>query len=301
MTTYNDALEESISMFFDENFNPNIYIDQLINSVAQDQTYSKTSLTKLSHTMNQLVTHLDFSITDIANNELNSNLQLLENSSLIMNTTRYTIDKNNDNDDNDTYIDKEEKEKEKELELENEKETEKHGSLKNIHHQDLLNELTTRLQYYLNILNTSILSFSTELGEINDALNKQDEDPHNESIQTLIQLKQVKQNLIDVMQVFEQISSSLSQSSSKISNISEKANITYSTDEFQRCLNQLFDLIKAQLDKTTQTDNELVSSIDNFDKLQYLFSNLVHFNPIYKKFVSRLNTERDQYLTRTGP
>ncbi|KAI5959055.1 COG7 [Candida pseudojiufengensis] len=94
MTT-NKTIEDSMSMFFDDEFNPTTYIDHLVSTITQQKTsatpmsaYSKKSLSSLSHTINQLIIHFDYYVNDIANNELKSKLNQLENASSIINSNQ---------------------------------------------------------------------------------------------------------------------------------------------------------------------------------------------------------------------
>ncbi|KAI3403942.1 COG7 [Candida oxycetoniae] len=237
---------ELISMFFDDEFNPSAFINMLIHKVTSgSQAYSKTSLSKVSHTINQLTTHLDYTITDIATNELQNKLTILENSNSLINSSKLDEDE--------------------------------HESLE-----------TTRLQYYINILNNSIFTLGAELAEINKQIDASNENLNNESIQTLIQLKQVKTNLSQVIQVFEDIIQLLSK------NNIEKT--TFSVEEFQQVLNDLLESIKLELNtQNSAPKNILLNHIDKLIQMQDLFTNMSHFNSPFKKFISRLIIEKEQF------
>lgn len=188
---------------FDDEFNPSTYIDKLVTSVTQQNsttsttpsTYSKQSLTKLSHTINQLITHFDYYVSDIANNSLHEKLEMLDKSSTLIHTSSAS---------------------------------EEQGG-------------TSRLQYHLNILDNSIISLQSELTEINNTIEL-NESINNEAVQTLIQLKLVKNNLITVIDVLETMNNSLSK-------VNENK-LTYTVDEFQLILDELLGSIKQQLSST---------------------------------------------------
>ncbi|CCG23561.1 hypothetical protein CORT_0D07280 [Candida orthopsilosis Co 90-125] len=248
MSTNN--VEESMSMFFDDEFNPSTYIDKLVTSVTQQNsttsttpsTYSKQSLTKLSHTINQLITHFDYYVSDIANNSLHEKLEMLDKSSTLIHTSNAS---------------------------------EEQGG-------------TSRLQYHLNILDNSIISLQSELTEINNTIEL-NESINNEAVQTLIQLKLVKNNLITVIDVLETMNNSLSK-------VNENKS-TYTVDEFQSILDELLGSIKQQL-SSTGDNSVLLAHIAKLINLQNVFLNLNNFNPVYKRFITKLITERDTYLKR---
>ena len=75
--------DESLSMYFDDDFNPSSYIDKLVNSItnlnpASSTTpvsaYSKQSLTKLSNDISHLITHLDYYTNMLTNDSLQKKL-----------------------------------------------------------------------------------------------------------------------------------------------------------------------------------------------------------------------------------
>lgn len=250
ITMSTNNVEESMSMFFDDEFNPSTYIDKLVTSVTQQNsttsttpsTYSKQSLTKLSHTINQLITHVDYYVSDIANNSLHEKLEMLDKSSTLIHTSNAS---------------------------------EEQGG-------------TSRLQYHLNILDNSIISLQSELTEINNTIEL-NESINNEAVQTLIQLKLVKNNLITVIDVLETMNNSLSK-------VNENK-LTYTVDEFQLILDELLGSIKQQL-SSTGDNSVLLAHIAKLINLQNVFLNLNNFNPVYKRFITKLITERDTYLKR---
>lgn len=232
--------DESLSMFFDDDFNPSAYIDTLVNSITNQNTphntttpisaYSKNSLTKLSNDISHLITHLDYYTNELTNENLQSKLDMLDKSNVIINNS------------------------------------EDHG--------------TTRLQYHVHVLNNAVLSLQTELTEVNKQLDNSN--IKNEAIQKLIQLKQVKANLNQVLKIFELVSNSISQKQS------------YTVDEFQYALDELFNSIKQQLQSNTNNE-KLLQHVDKLLQLNNLFNHISKFNPIFRKFITKLSNERDSY------
>ena len=232
--------DESLSMFFDDDFNPSAYIDTLVNSITNQNTphntttpisaYSKNSLTKLSNDISHLITHLDYYTNELTNENLQSKLDMLDKSNVVINNS------------------------------------EDHG--------------TTRLQYHVHVLNNAVLSLQTELTEVNKQLDNSN--INNEAIQKLIQLKQVKANLNQVLKIFELVSNSISQKQS------------YTVDEFQYALDELFNSIKQQLQSNTNNE-KLLQHVDKLLQLNNLFNHISKFNPIFRKFITKLSNERDSY------
>ncbi|RLV93806.1 hypothetical protein JA1_002187 [Spathaspora sp. JA1] len=242
--SHEDTIEESLSMFFDNDFNPPAYIDKLVQSITVPtatptttttpiSAYSSKSLTKLSNDISQLIIHLDYYTNELSNNNLKQKLDTLNKS----NTLIYSKDE-----------------------------------------EDVTG--LTRLQYHINVLNNSIVSLQTELTNINEKL---DTSNNNDAINDLIQLKQVKANLTKVLTIFELIHNSLVKQES------------YTVEQFQQGLQELFESIKTQLDSKGNKD-KLLEHINKLIELQTIFSNLSKFNPIFKKFITQLTNERDKHL-----
>ncbi|EEQ44135.1 Conserved oligomeric Golgi complex subunit [Candida albicans] len=86
--------DESLSMYFDDDFNPSSYIDKLVNSITNSNpassttpvsAYSKQSLTKLSNDISHLITHLDYYTNMLTNDSLQKKLDALDKSNEIIN------------------------------------------------------------------------------------------------------------------------------------------------------------------------------------------------------------------------
>ncbi|KGR12456.1 hypothetical protein MEM_02523 [Candida albicans L26] len=86
--------DESLSMYFDDDFNPSSYIDKLVNSITNSNpassttpvsAYSKQSLTKLSNDISHLITHLDYYTNMLTNDSLQKKLDAFDKSNEIIN------------------------------------------------------------------------------------------------------------------------------------------------------------------------------------------------------------------------
>ncbi|KGR10567.1 hypothetical protein MG5_02511 [Candida albicans P57072] len=86
--------DESLSMYFDDDFNPSSYIDKLVNSITNSNpassttpvsAYSKQSLTKLSNDISHLITYLDYYTNMLTNDSLQKKLDALDKSNEIIN------------------------------------------------------------------------------------------------------------------------------------------------------------------------------------------------------------------------
>ncbi|CAK9437873.1 uncharacterized protein LODBEIA_P22510 [Lodderomyces beijingensis] len=259
MTSNEAAIDEQLSMFLDDKFEPSNFVDKLVFNVTHDRAgvspYSKNKLSSLTHTINQMITQLDYSVHDITNNELKENLAMLENSNSAVGFLYGEED----------------------------------------HQQDEVQQDSTRLQYYLNILNNSIHTLSSEIGEVNKQLNSAEEKTalNDGAIDTLIQLKKIKTHLLEVIQVFEHLTNSLSPKQT------EKTNFTYSVDEFQLVLDNHVETVRSQLAISSGSKDYILQHIHTLMEMQGVFTNMVHFNPIFKKFISRLSDEKESYLART--
>mmetsp|Transcript_3200 Transcript_3200/g.3584 ORF Transcript_3200/g.3584 Transcript_3200/m.3584 type:complete len:246 (-) Transcript_3200:3795-4532(-) len=245
MTQLND---ESLSMFFDSDFNPSNYVDALFQSISnnklQSQVYSKNNLQSLSNKCSNLVTHLDYHTSELSNDLINQ-IETLQNSSKVI-----TQGLNND---------------------------------------EIVNTLNdmTRLQYFINTLNNSILLLQTDIKQANEELNGNLES-QPESIDNLIKLKSIKNKLYQVLVIFERLNSI---------NINNPDSTT--VESFQSSLNTLYDSIRNQLNNEKNEINQLlVTNINELINLLPLFQNLTNFYPIYKTFTNKLNTELENYLNK---
>ncbi|KAK6455788.1 uncharacterized protein RJT20DRAFT_155997 [Scheffersomyces xylosifermentans] len=247
------AAEDSIAMFMDPDFNPSNYIDKLFQSITSSTASAVYSKNSLSKLSND-VSHL-ITHLDYFTNELSNNS--LRQTFETLNNSNLLILHGNKDDVNDSNVD------------------------------------LTRLQYYINVLNNSILTLSGELKSINEDIAKQDQDNEsgsrhqNESINDLIQLKSVKSNLTSVLSIFEFLNSVLTTDLS-----SSRA---YGVEEFSNILNSAFETIKIQVDGALGAEKErLTEHINQLIELNSLFVNLKNFHPIYKKFVGKLIVEKEQ-------
>lgn len=260
-----DNIEESLRMFFDNNFNSSVYIDKLIQSIIHQggnsgttamtatpiSTYSKGTLSKVSSDISQLITHLDYYTNELSNNNLNQKLAMLEKS----NTLIFPHGIHN--------------------EREYEPDEESSGS--------------TRLQYHINVLNSSIMSLQSELVSINEQIdtNLEGATSNTQPINDLIDLKHVKANLIKVLQILELIKMSIDKRGSDSQG-------SYTVEDFQNLVDELYENIKIQLESDKNAE-KLLMHVNKLIELNSLFVNLSKFNPIFKKFVGKLTTLKETY------
>lgn len=234
--------EQSLSMFFDNDFNPANYVDALFQSIVPSTNpqanYSIKNLNSVSNNVSNFITHLDY-----YTNELSKDVSL--------------------------QID-----------------TLKLSSQSLIKNEDIANPSDlSKLQYYINSFNNSILSLQTEID--NFKIASTDNKTDNEAVNNLIKLKLVRENLIKVLTIIERANIILKpETTSKFNSITSK--------DFHDSLLRLFDGLKSQLDNTPK-DTDLLQNIDDLIDLLPVFNNLNEFYPIYRKFVTRLVNEREQY------
>lgn len=241
--------EESLSMFFDADFNPSNYVDALFQSISGNQPqsliYSKKNLQSVSNKCSNLITHLDYHTSELSSNLIDQ-IESLQNSSKVI-----THGLNSDEEFNG------------------------------------LNEMT-RLQYFTNTLNHSVLLLQSDIKQANEELNINKAQP--ESIDKLIKLKSIRNNLNQVLIIFEKLNSICSNNADSIT-----------IDSFQVSVNSLYETIRSQLNNEQNEINPiLVENINELTNLLPLFQNLTNFYPIYKKFVNRLSSELDRYLNLKG-
>lgn len=124
---------------------------------------------------------------------------------------------------------------------------------------------TTRLDYYVKLLNNAIISLDNELNipEFNQLV----------VINKLINFKTVKQNMVATLNLLKFI----------------KQNFQLSLGTFEADLMKLFKLILS-LDGVAEKHDNLVSLV----RFNDMFKNLNHFNSVYKKNVPRFINERNE-------
>lgn len=113
-----------------------------------------------------------------------------------------------------------------------------------MNNDEVLNALNdmTRLQYFINTLNNSILLLQTDIKQVNEELNVNNES-QPESINSLIKLKGIKNNLNQVLVIFERLNS-----------ITMNNPDSTTVESFQSSLNTLYETIRNQL---TNEENEI--------------------------------------------
>lgn len=249
----NDVTQDTISMFFDVDFNPAIYVDTLFQSILANQPqYSKQALSKLSSNISYLITHLDYYTNELSTSLQQKLEQLEKNSNLVLLGP------------------------------------------------DEESSSSTRLQYYVSILNNSILSLQSDLEHVNlseesspeeaDAKHPVKESP-NQAIDTLILLKLVKANILQILEIFAFMEYQINQENDQLNN---QENV--SPEQFQLVVNKIYDVTSEKL--LSSNINQLdLEHINRLIDLQGLFVNLESFYSIYKRFANKLATDRATYLS----
>lgn len=233
--------EQSLSMFFDNDFNAANYVDALFQSIVStsnsQSNYSSKNLNKVSNNISNFITHLDYYTSELSN-DVNHQIETLKLSSQSL-----------------------------------------------IKGEDIANSSDlSKLQYYINSFNNSILSLQTEIDTFKSV--SQSNKSNNEAVNNLIQLKLVRENLIKVLTIIERANIILKpDTTSKFSSITTK--------DFSDSLQKLADGLKSQLD-SNPNDEDLHKNMDDLIDLLPIFNNLNEFHPIYKKFVTRLINEREK-------
>lgn len=199
--------DDSVSMFFDEEFNPASYIDALFAG----SDYTKSSLNKLINITNKLITHLNFLVNQL-NNEINGKLQEI---------SKLTTETNLNN--------------------------------------------STRLNYYLKLLQNSIMSLHEELDV--------PEFKELALINKLVNFKTIKLHMLEALKVLQFIKTNFSD-----------LNIR----NFESNLMKVFNSIMSLTDLQDKLDN-LSYLVDCSD----VFKNMNQFHMIYKKNLPKLIADRD--------
>ena len=139
----------------------------------------------------------------------------------------------------------------------------------------------TRLNYFINALNNSILLLQDEYAQSRKAISEAVQQQPR-SIDLLIKFEEVKKNLMDVLQVLE-----------KVNSMNESGDDLLGTDTFQNSISLLQELVIEQLHRNKER-REIYANIDELINLLPVFQNLTHFYAIYKKFTNKLVSEKER-------
>lgn len=242
------AMSESIAMFYDPAFEPIAYVDTLFQTIlkqnlkAQHPTYSQANLSKLSNDISNLTTHLDYYTNELSAT-LKEKLDLLEQNS-----------------------------------------------------GQVVSEGGTRLEYQVDVLRNALLSLESELKEGEQdlkvpiqTLNEGEEDPSvpitfikeggeelKDPIQTLIQLKQVKSRIAEVLKHLNFINEILNKNTTGYDGI-------VTIDQFKAVLDRMIQLVKMK-------DEKVLGIVDDLIGVGELFSS-TPFGVVYREFVRQLASE----------
>lgn len=143
----------------------------------------------------------------------------------------------------------------------------------------------TRLNYFINALNNSILLLQDEYAQsrkaISEAVQKQPR-----SIELLIKFEEVKKNLTEVLQVLD-----------KINSMNEGGDDLLAIDTFQNSISLLQDTVIEQLHRNKGSQDQLIcTNTDELVNLLPVFQNLTNFYAIYKKFTIKLISEKERCM-----
>ncbi|ODV76752.1 uncharacterized protein CANTADRAFT_71918 [Suhomyces tanzawaensis NRRL Y-17324] len=145
---------------------------------------------------------------------------------------------------------------------------------------------TTRLQYYVNVLNNAILSLQTELSLVVSEMNSEAKDDDS-SVENLRLLKLVKANLTQVLSIFEFVNNTV------LASTNGTPNDSLTVEQFEGLLNEFHASTKKLAD--LPNPKPILDLIDKLIEIGNLFNNLNKFRPLYKQFLTRITAEREAY------
>lgn len=141
---------------------------------------------------------------------------------------------------------------------------------------------TSRLQYYISSLKNSVDTLQGDVAAARQQLVSQKHVAESDPVETLIQLKIVRENILKVLSI-------LQNARKMVAGGSETVNV----DEFLNTLNFLFETLKTRL-KESENDGEtleLQATIQEMRSWAPMFQPFTNFGAVYLKFVTRLEGE----------
>lgn len=141
----------------------------------------------------------------------------------------------------------------------------------------------TRLQYYVNALGNAVDSLNSDLAKLDQKQPLLSENGASRPIQNLVQFRTVKARLQGVLGLFQKLEVALESPSSD----------SITVGEFQTQINELYDTVKTGL-ANNPSDTKVKETIDDLVALLPVFKGLSQFYPVYKKFVGRLEADREK-------
>lgn len=143
---------------------------------------------------------------------------------------------------------------------------------------------TSRIDYYLSSLRNSVETLESEVQSVKQQLHSQkdkealqaQDDAAKDPVQTLIALKEVRANILLVLQVLQGLRALFPGVDAQ----------SITVDEFLAALTNLLETLKAQARE--EALEELRQTISDLKLWELLFQPFVQFGPVYAKFVSKL-------------
>ncbi|SCV00487.1 LANO_0F07118g1_1 [Lachancea nothofagi CBS 11611] len=174
-------------------------------------------------------------------------------------------------------------------------------SYKNAHFQG---EGTTKLQYYLDTLSTSVKDLKENIARVNTQVEdiKLNSRESTKTAETLRDLNLIKARLTQVSKCFEDLRSIVIASFEGIGE--DEIPQTVSLSDFKASLKVLGDLlcsefIRSQATESARTRNdELLNRVQNLAELRPAFRSLTKFSLAYDEFVSRIRNEAETYIQK---
>ncbi|GEQ70680.1 hypothetical protein JCM33374_g4359 [Metschnikowia sp. JCM 33374] len=162
--------DDTIAMFFNEDFSPENYVDALYSSLSgPTDRYSPQTLSKINTSTQDLLTHLDYN-TNVLLHELEKKMDQLKKSSSTIGVSEYVSAEEN---------------------------------------TGAVNADTSRLQYYVDSLKNAVETLSSDVETVRreaatSIITEQHSDPANgDPIGSLISLKEVKASILKVYHVIQ--------------------------------------------------------------------------------------------------
>lgn len=238
--------DEALRMFFDEDFSPVNYVDAVHESLAgHNERYSASTLSTINAKTQDLVAHLDYNTNEILR-ELTTKVKELQRVSNPVGSLELTL-----------------------------------AEVKPS------NTGTNRLHYYVDALRNSV---ETLKGEVDLVREKMGTDPAAENgprgpgdpIDTLIQLKTVRINILRVCDVLQRAGDLIGSS----------AQAAVPVENFESTLMLLQKSLKAKhRDGSKEEADSVMDTVEELSSYSALFQPFTQFGPIYSLFLTRLKND----------
>lgn len=242
--------EKSLAMFFDQDFDPINYVNVLFQSLTNSGPQHPNQMYS-TRNLNEITNKSSNLITrfDYYTNELSKELN--EKIEILNKSNNFMLS------------------------------IEDNGKIKENDYN------TSRLQYYINVLNNSIISLQTEVLEISNNTNQNSKN-NARSLEKLTQFKLVKENLMKVLKALEIVKNILKDQDIGLIKVSD----------FQNALDLLDDTISKQIDNTNNDTGKVSEHIEELIALLPMFKGFTNFFPIYNNFTNKLTSYKSAIQTK---